>query len=102
MEPSNYGFAPEGKRYYNAMQADGDFDQPDTVPIRTIIARAAGPVLTARWRHDVFQWYKSTPMATDAQTKAAERALALCNGRQAKAEAVPVAAASRRLLAPAK
>ena len=34
------------------------------------------------------------PQATDAHTQAALEALALCNGRQAKAEAVPVAAAT--------
>jgi len=91
--PGVYGLA-EPRYYQAAMETDGDFSFATCTPIRAIIARPAGPVLTARWRQDVFAWYKNLPQATDAHTQAALEALALCSGRQAKAEAVPVAAAT--------
>jgi hypothetical protein len=68
------------------MNLDGDFDEPDTMPIRAIIGRAAGPVLRERWRADVFNWFKASPR-TDAHMSAAEEALALCEPASARAAA---------------
>ena len=75
VEPSNYGLA-EGKWYYKAMRADGDFAIPRTVPIRTIISQPAGPVLGGRWRADVFNWFQRSPMGEREMAAAQEALLA--------------------------
>jgi hypothetical protein len=83
MEPANYGLS-QGKFYYDACCLDGDFDEPDTVHVRTIISRTAGLTLRERWRADVFNWFKASPR-TDAHMAAAEEALALCGPASARA-----------------
>jgi hypothetical protein len=83
VQPESYGLS-QGKYYYAACCVDADFDEPDTVPIRSIIARAAGPILRERWRADVFNWFKASPR-TDAHMAAAEEALALCGPASARA-----------------
>ncbi len=85
VESENYGLSPV-RTYYAAVRTDGDLDEPDSVPIRHIIAQAAGPVLTARWKTDIFGWFKASPM-TDAHMAAAEEALALCGPASARAAA---------------
>ena len=92
IETSLYGLSP-ARTYARAMQFDGDFDFDDRTPIREILDLSPGDILKAKWRQDVLRWFQRSPMG-DKETEAAEQALALCNGRRAKAEAVPVAAAS--------
>jgi hypothetical protein len=73
VETESYGLSP-ARTYTAAMSTDGDFDHPADKPIRQIISQPAGPILTARWRADVFKWFRQTPMG-QAETVAAEQAL---------------------------
>jgi hypothetical protein len=92
VETGRYGLSP-ARTYAAAAQVDGDLDYADCTPIRAILDTPPGDILRAKWRQDVIGWFRQSPMG-DTETKAAEESLALCNGRRAKAEAVPVAAAT--------
>ncbi len=72
-----YGLS-EPKRYIRAMEMDGDFNAAGT--IREALDRGPGDVLTARWREDVFNWFRLSPK-TAAHMEAAEKALALCHAK---------------------
>lgn len=75
VETESYGLSPA--RFYSAAMAhDGEFSFTDGTLIREIVALRPGPILAAKWRDDVFKWYRTTPMG-EAETTAAEKALAL-------------------------
>ena len=72
---TRYGLA-EPEFYYRSMAHDGDFDRGGSV--RRILDQGTGEMLRARFRSDVFSWFQRTPMG-EAETKAAEKALALAS-----------------------
>ena len=70
---SRYGLA-EPEFYLRAMELDGDFARGGS--IRRILDQGPGEILRARFRADVFSWFRTTRMGA-AETEAAERALSV-------------------------
>jgi hypothetical protein len=75
LPPGVYGLASP-RCYRAAAETDGDFSFANCTSIREIIARPAGPVLRARWRKDIFDWFAKSNKSDEA-TEAAAKALAL-------------------------